>query len=251
MRIWAIGDLHLSFDPRIEKPMDIFGGSWVGHEERLKEIWLRLVEEEDLVILAGDISWALRLDEAVCDLRWIDALPGTKLILKGNHDLWWSGISKVRHACKDMPSLRFLQHDALSWGGAVVFGTRGWVCPGARDYREEDDGPIYRREVLRLQMSADQAEKLAAEHEAKTGKKPELIGVLHYPPRNEKYEPSGFSDIFETAGVQKIVYGHLHGPNAFKNGPQGLFYGIEYSLVSLDRLECCPKLIYEERRDTL
>ncbi len=246
MNIWAIGDLHLSFDPRIEKPMDIFGGSWVGHEERLKEIWQRLVEEDDLVILAGDISWALRLDEALEDLRWIDALPGTKLILKGNHDLWWSGISKVKTACKDMKSLRFLQHDAFAWGGAVVFGSRGWVCPGAKDYSEEEDGPIYRREVLRLQMSADEAQKLAQAYETETGRTSEKIGVMHYPPRNEKFEPSGFSGIFEQAGVQKIVYGHLHGQNAFKNGPQGDFNGIEYHLISLDRLECCPKLIYQE-----
>ena len=246
MNIWAIGDLHLSFDPRIEKPMDIFGGSWVGHEERLKEIWLRLVEPDDLVILAGDISWALRLDEALEDLRWIDALPGTKLILKGNHDLWWSGISKVKNACRDMKSLRFLQHDAFAWGSAVVFGSRGWVCPGAKDYSEEEDGPIYHREVLRLQMSADEAEKLAQACEEETGRKPEKIGVMHYPPRNEKFEPSGFSGIFEQAGVQKIVYGHLHGQNAFKNGPQGDFNGIEYQLISLDKLECCPKLIYQE-----
>ena len=246
MRIWAIGDLHLSFDPRIEKPMDIFGGSWVGHERKLKEIWLRLVGEDDLVVLAGDISWALRLDEALEDLRWIDALPGTKLILKGNHDLWWSGISKVKYACRDMESLHFLQHDAYRWGGAVIFGTRGWVCPGAKDYTEEEDGGIYRREVLRLRMSADEAEKLAAEYEAETGAKPEMIGVLHYPPMNEKFEPNGFTEIFADVGVQKVFYGHLHGQNAYKNGPQGLFDGIEYSLISLDRLECCPKLIYAE-----
>ena len=246
MNIWAIGDLHLSFDPRVEKPMDIFGGSWVGHEQRLKEIWLRLVEEDDLVILAGDLSWALRLDEAVCDLQWIDSLPGTKLIVKGNHDLWWSGISKVKNACKDLKTLRFLQHDAYAYGNAVIFGTRGWVCPGAKDYSEEEDGPVYRREVLRLQMSAAEADKLAAQREAETGRKPEKIGVLHYPPTNEFFEPSGFTEVFETVGVQKIIYGHLHGENAYKNGLQGLFNGIEYSLVSLDRLECCPKLIYEE-----
>ena len=246
MNIWAIGDLHLSLDPRVEKPMDIFGGSWVGHEKRLKEIWLRLVEEGDLVVLAGDISWALRLEEALCDLRWIDALPGTKLILKGNHDLWWSGISKVKTACRDMHSLHFLQHDAFPWGGAVIFGTRGWVCPGAKDYSEEEDGPIYRREVLRLRMSADEAEKLSQSREAETGSKPEMIGVMHYPPMNERLEPCGFSGIFGQVGVQKIVYGHLHGQNAFKNGPQGLIDGIEYHLISLDKLECCPKLIYSE-----
>ena len=246
MKIWAIGDLHLSFDPRIEKPMDIFGGSWVGHEKRLHEIWLRLVEEDDLVILAGDISWALRLDEAVCDLRWIDALPGTKLILKGNHDLWWSGISKVKNACRDLSSLRFLQHDAFAYGRAVIFGTRGWVCPGAKDYSEDEDGAIYRREVLRLRMSADEAEKLAVSLEAETGQRPVKIGVLHYPPTNERFESNDFTETFEASGVQKVVYGHLHGQNAYKNGLQGVRNGIEYDLISLDKLECCPKLIYQE-----
>ena len=227
MRIWAIGDLHLSMDPRVEKPMDIFGGSWVGHEERLKEIWLRL-------------------DEALADLQWISALPGEKLILKGNHDLWWSGISKVKYACRDLPGLHFLQHDAFAWGGAVIFGTRGWTCPGAKDFTEEEDGAIYRREVLRLQMSADEAVRLAERMGAETGRKPEMIGVLHYPPTNDKFEPSGFTEIFEAVGVQNVYYGHLHGQNAYKNGLQGTFNGIEYSLISLDRLECCPKLIYEE-----
>ena len=246
MSIWAIGDLHLSRDPRIEKPMDIFGGSWVDHEERLKEIWLRLVGEDDLVILAGDISWALRLDEALEDLRWVDGLPGQKLIVKGNHDLWWTGISKVRAACRDMKTLHFLQHDAFAWGNAVIFGTRGWVCPGAKDYSEEEDGSVYRREVLRLQMSAAEAEILSRGSEAETGLTPYKIGVLHYPPMNETFEPSGFSETFGTAGVQKVVYGHLHGQQAFKNGPQGIFDGIEYELVSLDRLACCPKLVYSE-----
>ncbi|MBR3719680.1 MAG: metallophosphoesterase [Firmicutes bacterium] len=246
MNVWAIGDLHLSFDPRIEKPMDIFGGSWVGHDKKVKEIWERLVEPEDLVILAGDISWALRLEEALEDLKWIDALPGTKLILKGNHDLWWSGISKVKNACKDLESLHFLQHDAYVFGRAVVFGTRGWTCPGAKDYKEEEDGAIYRREVMRLSMSLAEARKAVQSVEQETGKKAYLIGAMHYPPRNEKFEPSGFSELLESSGAAQVVYGHLHGQNAFKNGLQGIFNGVEYSLVSLDKLACCPKLIYRE-----
>ncbi len=246
MNIWAIGDLHLSRDPRIEKPMDIFGGSWVDHDKKLKEIWERLVSPEDLVILAGDISWALRLEEALEDLGWIDALPGTKLIVKGNHDLWWSGISKVKNACRDMPTLRFLQHDAFAFGSAVIFGTRGWTCPGSRDFSEEEDGGIYRREVMRLEMSAKEALSLGNAAEEQQGSRPCLIGVMHYPPVNEKLEPSEFTAIFERMGTNAVVYGHLHGQNAFKNGPEGPFNGIEYHLISLDRLACCPKRIYTE-----
>lgn len=241
VNVWAIGDLHLSLDPRIEKPMDIFGGSWVGHDKKLKEIWLRMVDPEDLVILAGDISWALRLEEALEDLKWIDALPGTKLILKGNHDLWWSGISKIKNACKDLPTLHFLQHDAFAFGRCIVFGSRGWTCPDAKDYHEEEDGPIYRREVLRLEMSAAEAAKLAAGMDD-----PCIVGVMHYPPMNENFEPNGFTQILEQSGAKQVVYGHLHGQNAFKNGPQGIFNGIDYSLISLDKLACCPKLIYTE-----
>ena len=245
MRIWAIADLHLSCDPRIEKPMDIFGGVWAGHDGRLKEIWERMVEPGDLVVIPGDISWALRLEEAVADLQWIARLPGQKLILKGNHDLWWSGISKVKTAAADLTSLHFLQHDAFVYGNAVIFGTRGWTCPGAKDFSEEEDGAIYRREVLRLDMSAKEAET-AAQELRKQGKEPVLLAAMHYPPRNEKFEPSGFSDILQASGAKMCVYGHLHGQSAFKNGPEGTFDGIEYSLVSLDKLACCPKLIYEE-----
>ena len=245
MKVFGLSDLHLSFGTQ-NKSMDIFGPHWCDHWRKIEENWHKLIGADDIVLVNGDISWGLRPAEAHEDLNWVSNLPGTIVISKGNHDLWWSGISKVKTACKDMKSLRFLQHDAFAWGGAVVFGSRGWVCPGAKDYSEEEDGPIYRREVLRLQMSADEAEKLSQAYEAETGRTPEKIGVMHYPPRNEKFEPSAFSGIFEQTGVQKIVYGHLHGQNAFKNGPQGDFNGIEYHLVSLDRLECCPKLIYQE-----
>lgn len=240
MKIWAIGDLHLSMDPRVEKPMDIFGGSWVNHHEKLKTIWERMVEPEDLVLIPGDISWALKLDEAKADLAWIDKLPGKKLILKGNHDLWWGSMAKMRGLYE---TVDFIQHDAQIASGAVIFGTRGWTCPGAKDFTPEDE-PIFRREVMRLEMSIAEAKKLAEEYEAETGRKAVLIGAMHYPPMNEKYEESAFSKLFEEAGTNKVVYGHLHGVNAFKNGPQGVFRNVEYSLVSLDRLECCPRLLY-------
>ena len=246
MSIWAIGDLHLSLGPRIQKPMDVFGGCWVNHDSRLKEIWNRMIAPDDLVILAGDLSWALRLEDALYDLAWIDALPGTKLIIKGNHDLWWSSISKIRNACQDLKTLHFLQYDAFAWHDAVIFGTRGWVCPGAKEYSEEADGAIYRREVLRLQMSAKEAERLVQMRQEEIGRKPVLISVMHYPPMNEKLETNGFLEVFESIGVQKVVYGHLHGQNAFKNGPQGTIRGIEFELISLDRLECCPKRIHAE-----
>ena len=241
MRIWTIGDLHLSMDPRIEKPMDIFGGNWINHDVKLKEIWEKTIAQNDVIVIPGDISWALKLEEAKADLAWIDALPGKKLILKGNHDLWWASMSKMKGL---YGSIDFLQHDARIYGNVVVFGTRGWICPGSRDFSQADE-PIYRRETLRLQMSADDALRLGSEYKNETGKEPVYIGAMHYPPMNERTDGSEFTKIFKQTGAKKVIYGHLHGENAFKNGPQGLIDGIEYSLVSLDRLACCPMLLYK------
>jgi predicted phosphohydrolase len=242
MNVWAIADPHLSLDPRVEKPMDVFGGSWVDHDRKLKDNWERLVEPEDLVIVAGDISWAMRLDEALADLAFLDALPGEKVILKGNHDLWWQSLSKIEKACEPLKTLHFLQHSAFGMGGVVVFGTRGWTCPGSREFTESDL-TIYRREALRLEMSLAQARGIADKAGAETGKKPLLIGAMHYPPTNERQEPSEFTRIFGSSGAEMVVYGHLHGSNAFKNGPAGCLEGMEYRLVSLDKLACCPLLL--------
>lgn len=240
MRIWAIGDLHLSMDPQVEKPMDIFGGSWINHHEKLKMNWEKVVSPEDAVIIPGDLSWALKFSEAKADLAWVDRLPGRKLILKGNHDLWWSSMKKMRGLYN---TIDFIQHDAKLVDGAVIFGTRGWICPGAKEFSADDEG-VFRREVLRLEMSIAQAKELSTRYEEEKGSKPLLIGVMHYPPMNEKLEPSEFIRLFESISTDKVVYGHLHGAGAFKNGPQGLINDIDYHLVSLDRLECSPRLLY-------
>lgn len=231
MSIFAIGDLHLSFDERISKPMDIFGSRWENHAERLKQNWEENIGEDDTVIVCGDISWGLRLEEAMADFRWIESLPGRKIITKGNHDLWWGSVKKLNSISEN---IRFLQNDA-----ALVFdedrricicGTRGWICPGTDGFDEHDE-KIFKRELIRLEMSLKEAKK----------QEPDLIiAMLHYPPCNDKFQPSEFTNMLSRYGVKTCIYGHLHGKDAFKNGFQGILNGVEYKLVSLDYIEANP-----------
>lgn len=231
MNIFAIGDLHLSFDERIQKPMDIFGPSWVNHHEKVRKNWEEKVGEEDLVIIPGDVSWGLRADEAMADLRWIHRLPGRKVITKGNHDLWWTSVTRLNRLYDNMTFLQ--NHCYMTAEGVAVCGTRGWICPGTEGFDEHDE-KIYNRELLRLEFSLKEAEKAGAKM---------TIAALHYPPTNDKLQGSGFTRMLEDFNVRMCVYGHLHGKDAFKNGIKGVFNGIEYRLVSLDYVEGEPQLI--------
>lgn len=226
--LYAIADLHLAMDPSIEdKAMDMFGGVWVGHAERLREIWLRNISEDDVIFIPGDISWALKLDEAKADLAWIDGLPGTKVLLRGNHDLWWSSMKKMRGLFE---SLLFIQNDAVEFPEFVLCGSRGWLCPGDPDFTESKDRKIYERELLRLRMSLSDA--------AKYGKP--VIAATHFPPMNKDWQESGFTQLYKEFGVKHALFGHLHGETAFRNAPEGEIEGIRYRLVSLDRLCAMP-----------
>lgn len=235
MKIFAIGDLHLSFGDMVEKPMDIFGGQWVGHTEKLCKEWNRLICPEDTVIICGDISWGLKLEEAMADLDWIHALPGRKLLFKGNHDLWWKAIGRLNTIYED-GNMKFVQNSCTiieadgQNGRVAVCGTRGWICPGTDGFSEHDR-KIYDREAARLKMSLEDAKKAGADT---------IIGVLHFPPTNDKQQKSAFTDLLTQYGVKTCVYGHLHGKDAFKNGMQGVYNGVEYKLVSLDYLEGRP-----------
>lgn len=236
MSVFAIADLHLSMSEAVDKPMDIYGGPWVGHANRLKEYWGAIVSEKDTVIIPGDISWALYLEDAMADLAWIDALPGKKVLVRGNHDLWWSSMAKMRG---HFESISFIQNDAYDGGDFIVFGSRGWICPGDKLFDPEVDKKIYDRECIRLKLSADCAASLA-EKAASRGKYPVIIGAMHYPPTNDRREASGFTEIFSAVGALKVVYGHLHGDRALMNGPSGLIGGAEYINVALDKLYCLP-----------
>ena len=231
MKIFAIGDLHLSFGETVEKPMDIFGGQWVGHTEKLHNNWTEMIAQDDVVIICGDISWGLRQEEAMADLDWVHNLPGKKILFKGNHDLWWQSLSKLNKLYDD-GTMFFVQNKCVMLDEkTAICGTRGWTCPGTEGFGEHDR-KIYDREVLRLRMSLDDAKAAGAEN---------IIGVLHYPPTNEKHHKSGFTDLMTEYGVKTCVYGHLHGRDAFKNGLKGEYNGVEYKLVSLDYLQGRPE----------
>lgn len=222
MAIYAISDLHLSFDSAVDKPMDIYGERWVNHAEKIKKEWEENVCADDTVIVAGDISWALKLNEAMADLEWISKLPGKKVLIKGNHELWWNGVNKLNKLYDD---IYFLQNTCYEAEGIAICGSRGWICPGTTDFTSEDL-KIYERELTRLEMSLSMAASL--------GYKDNIIAALHYPPTNENHQASGFTRLFEQYGVKHVVYGHLHGNEIWKRGIKGILNGVKYELVSQD-----------------
>ncbi|GAB1475556.1 metallophosphoesterase [Bacillota bacterium] len=230
MRIYAVGDLHLSSDG--SKPMDIYGGQWVKHTERLKKNWVSLVEEEDVVIIPGDISWALKRQDAEEDIRWISELPGKKVLVKGNHDLWWSSVSRLNEMHEDM---FFLQNSFYLAGETAICGSRGWISPDDSDYTQQDE-KIYKRETGRLRLSLEGAKSFGASR---------IIGAMHFPPAADRQGGTAFTDLFEEYGVKVVVYGHLHGEDAYVRGIQGQRNGVDYRLVACDYLKCCPMLICE------
>lgn len=219
MVVWAISDLHL---PAHQKPMDVFGPHWQNHFERIREDWLARVSGEDAVLLPGDLSWAMHLEEALEDLSRIGELPGRKILLRGNHDYWWSSIGRVRRALPE--GCYAIQNDSLTMDGLLFAGSRGWQIP-AEPEGDSDDARIYRRERQRLEMSLAHARARSADAP--------LIVLMHYPPRTEAVE--GFSDILGRYGASQVVYGHLHGAG-LAGALRGEVDGIRYHQVSCDGL---------------
>jgi len=235
MKIFAIADLHLSFNENINKPMDIFGPGWENHSERLREYWLENVSAEDIVLIPGDLSWGLKIEEAMADFEWIHGLPGMKIISKGNHDLWWGRINYLNSLYEDVV---FLQNDCYEVPGEdiVITASRGWPYPGSDEYTEHDE-KIYARELGRMKLGLDAARSKAP------GSR--IIVCMHYPPSDASGRRTAFTDILEEYGVWKCIYGHLHGNASFRRGIRGIVRGIEYQLVSLDYIGAVPKLIYD------
>jgi predicted phosphohydrolase len=243
--VWAIGDLHLSFGVP-NKEMDIFGESWIGWTQKLEKHWLENIHENDLVLIPGDISWAMHLEEALVDLRWIDKLPGTKVMIRGNHDYWWSSASKIR---KELPpSMHIISNDAYDWNDVSVCGVRLWDTSEynftafieikenkkERPLTESDQDPerakkIFERELGRLEMSLKCLNREAALK----------IAMVHYPPIGADLQDSETSKLLEKYGVQICVFGHLHN---LKAGSKmfGEKNGIKYYLTSCDYLNFSP-----------
>ncbi|MDI9216944.1 metallophosphoesterase [Clostridium tertium] len=227
MALYAISDLHLAFTT--DKPMDIFGAKWLKHDEKIKENWIKKITDEDTVLIAGDISWSMRSDESKVDLDWIDALPGKKIISKGNHDYWWGGISKLNRMYENT---KFLQNNFYTYDDYAICGSRGWILEGSDRFTEKDK-KIFDREIIRLKLSLDKAKEAGYEN---------IVVMIHYPPMNEKRENSAFTNLFKEYGVKKVIYGHLHGPS-LANVLNGEHEGIEYLMTSCDFLNFDPKRI--------
>ncbi len=226
MAVFAISDLHL---PARVKPMDVFGEHWKNHFDRIRADWRARVLPGDLVLLPGDLSWAMRLEEAREDLASIAELPGQKLLLRGNHDYWWSSIGRVRRALPE--GTWALQNDSVLIDGRLYAGSRGWTIPTGD--AEPEDVRIYERERLRLEMSLKNAR-------AKDPDAP-ITAMMHYPPLTD--ELTGFSDILEAYGVTDCVYGHLHGAGLY-GAVRGERRGVRYHQVSCDGLEFKLYLLY-------
>ena len=227
MALYAIGDLHLCLGA--QKPMDIFGGAWLGYMDKLKE-GISVIQESDTTILLGDISWALGLQEAADDFAWINQIPGKKIILKGNHDYWWSTASKFNSFCADngFKDIYILNNNHYEYDGVAICGTRGWFFEENRS--DQHDEKVFKRELLRLEASLKSAGDLPK------------IAFLHYPPLYKGYSCPEIIDLLHRYDVRRCFYGHLHGAS-HGLALEGLWDGIDYRLVSADRLNFKPLII--------
>lgn len=227
MKLFAIGDLHMPGGQ--DKPMDVFGGHWTNHVERISENWRERVSPEDVVLIPGDVSWAMQLADAAPDLALIGSLPGRKLLCKGNHDYWWGSLAQVRRALPE--GMEALQHTAVDIGPAVVTGTRGWSFPLDGEKAGVEDERILHRELIRLELG------LQAACSAAQGRP--VVVMLHYPPLYESCRDTPFTRLLAGYPVHTVVYGHLHG-QAIHGGFQGVHGGVRYVLASSDSLLFSP-----------
>lgn len=222
MAIYTMGDLHLSFGEN--KPMDVFGDNWIEHERKIEENWRNTVKENDLVVIPGDISWAMNLKNTFLDFEFLDKLPGKKVLLKGNHDYWWTTLTKIKNFLKDnnFENIDFIYNTAVYFDNKIIAGTRGW------SELEDNAEKVIRRENIRLENSIK-----AGINEY--GKDKEIIIFMHYPPFNSYEEESmNFIKTMKKYNIKKCFYGHIHGSSAHKDTKQGLINGIDFRLVSAD-----------------
>ncbi len=242
MKVFAASDLHLSFAGPVDlmaldqvpmyKPMDVFGPHWQNCYQKIYDHWNDMVSEEDWVLMPGDLSWAMTLEECRYDFDFISRLKGKIILIRGNHDYWWQGIGKVKKALP--ANVYALQHDSLVVGSKVVCGSRGWILPGSNEWTEADNR-IYLRELLRLEMSLLEAKKASLP----------IIVMMHYMPALRPDQPSGFTQLMQQYQVDSCIYGHLHGDAASRK-IEGEYWGIRFYNASIDLLDFQPKIIWQE-----
>ena len=221
MSIYAISDLHLSFSE--DKPMYIFGENWKGHEEKIRKDWIKKIKNEDLVLLPGDFSWSMYLEETVKDFEYLSSLPGKKIILKGNHDYWWTTLARMRKFLKEnkFSNIDFIHNNSYEYEGYIICGTRGWALT------DTDNGKkMIKRENARLELSIKEGIE-------KFGEDKEIIVCMHYPPISKENINTEFMQTMKKYNVKKCIYGHLHG-KAHKDAIEGIINNIEFKMVSCD-----------------
>ena len=228
MALYAIGDLHLCLGA--PKPMDIFGGAWVGYMDKLKE-GMSVIRPEDTTVLLGDLSWALDLESSAADFGWIQEIPGKKIILKGNHDYWWSTAAKFEKFCREhgFQDMYLLNNNCYAYEDFAICGTRGWFFEEERSGAHDEK--VFKRELLRLEASLKAA-----------GDRRKLV-FLHYPPRYRGYECPEILELLSRYDVSRCFYGHLHGGSQ-KLAMEGLWDGVEFRLVAADYLGFKPFLVF-------
>ena len=226
MSIYVIADLHLSFNA--EKPMDVFGNTWENYEEKLKQNWTKKIKPEDLVILPGDFSWCTYLNEMYQDFSYLESLPGRKILLKGNHDYWWTTLTSMRNYLKEnkFTTIDFLYNNSFCYEGKMIVGTRGW------NITDEHNQKILDREVHRLQLSIQDGIR-------RFGEDKPIFVFMHYPPIQKEMYSSPFWDLMKKYSVSKCFYGHLHG-NSHNEAVEGEIDGIAIQLISSDYLNFDP-----------
>lgn len=229
MALFTIADLHLSHG--VEKPMDIFGGRWQGYMEKIEKRWLAVVQPEDTVVVGGDISWGIDFKEARDDFLFLGRLPGRKIILKGNHDLWWNTARKMYAFLQEngVENIDFLFNNCYFYGETALCGTRGWFFE--EDFKEQHDEKIFRRELLRLEASLKAA-----------GQAKEIYCFLHYPPVYSNFCCQEIIDLMARYRVSRCIYGHLHS-DSLRYAVEGLYQGIDFRLVSGDHVDFTPVLL--------
>ncbi len=239
MSVFVIADLHLDTVTN-EKSMEVFGNRWQGYIDKIKNNWNHLITPNDTVIIPGDISWALTLEESLPDLKWIDALNGKKIIMKGNHDFWWSTASKMnRFFCENcITSINILYNNALEVENYIVAGSRGWfvdksIQPTASV--SADHEKIINREVIRLKLSLDEANKLQALTEK------EIIAFFHFPPVWRDFECLEILNVLKEYNVKRVYFGHIHG--CYTQSPVFVHDGIEFRMISADFLDFIPQIL--------
>lgn len=223
MAIYVIADLHLSFSQ--DKPMSIFGENWEGHSEKIKNNWISKVKPEDTVVLPGDFSWAMYLQDTYKDFEYLNSLPGKKLLLKGNHDYWWTTVTNMRNFLEEnkFKNIDFIYNNSYLVENKILTGTRGWNLLDT-----ENSSKMIKRESIRLQLAIEDGIK-------KNGDDKEIIVFMHYPPISNTNKKSDFLKILKQYDIKRCYYGHLHG-KSHQDAVEGIVDGIEFKLISADYL---------------